>query len=453
MTDDRGERATGKDIVLVTEYFHPSTASTGQLMTDLAVGLVDRGLDLQVYTGQPNYHSGDNERQPHHSTHEGVPVTRIRAPQVRQSSLPRRLFNWVVFTGWMVVALAMDRQDDRELLFTSNPPFLPIAMWLLCRLKGWEYTYIVYDLYPDVIVESGYLNPEKPYLAVVYRAWKWIHRYVFHDAARVVALGPVMRNRIAKEADPRFDASKVEIIHNWADGEFIEPVPKQENPFSQEHDLVEPFTLVYSGNIGANHDLETVIRAADRLRDEPVKFFIIGEGDNKSNITDLAASLDLDSDTVEFLPYQDLDVLPYSLTAGDASIVTVSEGMKGLCVSSKLYTSLATDQPALVISEPNDDEARIVESHNAGEHVTQGNVDRLVAVVRKWKSSPETVERQGHNAREAFEASFTKEHCIDEYYRLLSADGTVEKTDQAASLDTEQSVVTGDGTKRSTDLT
>jgi hypothetical protein len=114
MTDDREERDAGKDMVLVAEYFHPSTASTGQLMTDLAVGLVDRGLDLQVYTGQPNYHSGDNERQPRHSTHEGVPVTRIRAPQVRQSSLPRRLFNWVVFTGWMVVELAMDRKTTEN---------------------------------------------------------------------------------------------------------------------------------------------------------------------------------------------------------------------------------------------------------------------------------------------------------------------------------------------------
>lgn len=435
MSDERLDREDDGEFVLVTEYFHPSTASTGQLMTELAVGLAERGLDLQVYTSQPNYHSGDNERQPHRSTHEGVPVRRLRAPQVRQSSLPRRLLNWVVFTIGMLVTLGTDRVDDRELLFTSNPPFLPSAMWLLCRLKGWEYTYIVYDLYPDVIVESGYLDPQRPHWAVLYRTWKRIHRRVFHDASNVVALGPVMRDRIAREAAPGFDASKVEIIHNWADGEFIRPVPKTENPFSREHDLVEPFTLVYSGNIGANHDLETVVRAASRLRDDPVKFLVIGEGDNKANVVDLAASLDLDTDTIEFLPYQDLDVLPHSLTAGDASIVSVSDGMKGLCVSSKLYTSLATGQPVLVISEPDDDEARIVESHDAGEHVTQGDVDRLTAVVRKWESDPSLVEEQGRNARAAFDASFTKDQCIAEYYRLLSGAKEPEQTDRAVAAD------------------
>ncbi|MFC7026560.1 hypothetical protein ACFQH8_01595 [Halomicroarcula sp. GCM10025710] len=113
---------TETEYLLVTEYFHPDTASTGQLMTDLAVGLQERGLDLSVYTGQPNYHSGENERQPVRSVHEGVFVRRIRAPQVRQSSLVRRLFNWTVFTAWMSVVLLFDQTDrERELVFVTCP--------------------------------------------------------------------------------------------------------------------------------------------------------------------------------------------------------------------------------------------------------------------------------------------------------------------------------------------
>lgn len=412
-TETSGET---KQYTLVTEYFHPDTASTGQLMTDLAVGLVERELNLEVYTSQPNYHSGTNERQPRKSTHEGVPVTRIRAPQLRQSSLPRRLFNWVVFTLWMVGVLGLQRAPRRELVFTSNPPFLPAAMWALCRLKGWEYTYIVYDLYPDVLVASGYIDQG----SLVRRGWSKLNTRVFGDARNVVALGPVMRDRIADSAGDSFDREKVEIIHNWEDEEFIKPVAKEENPFSEEHGLVDQFTLVYSGNIGANHDLETVVRAAERCRDENVKFLIIGEGDKKSDIVDLAASFDLDEETVTFLPYQDLEVLPYSLTSGDVSIVTVSEGMEGVCVSSKLYTSLATGQPTLVISNPRDDEAKIVEAHGAGTQVTQGDVDALVDAIEEWRTNEELVERQGKNAREAFVSHFTKDRSVDDYYRMLS---------------------------------
>ena len=175
-----------REYVLVTEYFHPDTASTGQLMTDLAVGLHERGLDVQVYTGQPNYHSGENEGQPVEGTHEGVPIRRIRGLQVRQSSLPRRLFNWAVFTIWMSVVLLLDSTEkERELLFVTCPPILPEAMWAVCRLRGWEYTYIAYDLYPDSPVELGYVKRG----GLLHQFWEAIDRRAFRNAKHIVALG------------------------------------------------------------------------------------------------------------------------------------------------------------------------------------------------------------------------------------------------------------------------
>ncbi|SFR66901.1 glycosyltransferase family 4 protein [Halogeometricum limi] len=406
-----------KEFALVTEYFHPDTASTGQLMTELAVGLEDRGLDMTVYTSQPNYHSGSNDRQPRTSVHDGVLVKRIRAPQFRQSSLPRRLFNWAVFTVWMSVALLVSRpRRERELVFVSNPPMLPVAMWAVAKLRGWEYTYVVYDLYPDQPVELGYLSEDD----LVTRLWSRLHQYALHDAAHVVVLGPVMRERVIRRAGPGFDPEKVEIIHNWEDETFIEPREKADNWFSDEHGLVEPFTVFYSGNIAHFHDLETVVEAAAELEDEEVQFLIIGEGDNKRNIVELAERLGVKDETVKFLPYQDWDDLPYSLTCGDVSIVAVREGFEGVCVSSKLYTSMAAGTPVLCIAQPDDDESRIVREADAGITVAQGDVQGVVEAVRRWRDDPELVEIQGRNAREAFEQNFTATRSIDAYYEVLS---------------------------------
>jgi glycosyltransferase involved in cell wall biosynthesis len=413
--------STETEYVLVSEYFHPDTASTGQLMTDLAVGLEARGLDMTVYTGQPNYHSGENEKQPRVSTHEGVLVKRIRAPQLRQSSLPRRLFNWFVFTGWMFVALlASSAEKDRELIVLSNPPMLPPAMWLVCKLRGWDYTYIVYDLYPDQPVELGYI-PED---SVVENVWSRLNARAFGGAEHIVALGPVMRDRIAENAGPGFDSEKITIIHNWEDEEFIEPVPKEENWFSEEHGLVERFTVLYSGNIGEFHDLETVVEAAAAFENEDVQVLIIGEGDNKDAIVNRAEALGLRGDTVRFLPYQPWDDLPYSLTSGDVSIVTVNEGFEGICVSSKLYSAMAAGMPVLGIAQPYDDEARIIDSFDAGMHVPQGDTDGVIEAIDTWKDDAELVDEQGRNARRAFEQRFTKDQSVDRYYRLLT-DGSV----------------------------
>jgi glycosyltransferase involved in cell wall biosynthesis len=406
-----------KEFVLVTEYFHPDTASTGQLMTDLAVGLRERGLDMTVYTGQPNYHSGANERQPQVTTHEGVTVKRIRAPQLRQSSLPRRLFNWFVFTVWMSFALLVSRpRKDRELVFVSNPPMLPLAMWAVSKLRRWKYTYIVHDLYPDQPVELGYMT-KGGFLESV---WSALHRYTFRDATNVVALGPAMKARIAQGAGPGFDEEKVETIHNWADEDFVKPMDKADNWFSREHDLVEPFTVLYSGNIAHFHDLETVVKAAAKLSDRDVQFMIIGEGDNKRNIVELAEELGVNDGTVRFLPYQDWEDLPYSLTAGDVSVVAVREGFEGVCVSSKLYTSMAAGMPVLCITQPYDDEARIVDTADAGIHVAQGDVDGVAEAIMRWTDHPQLVESQGRNARKMFEENFTIDHSIDAYYQLLT---------------------------------
>lgn len=410
-----------KEYVLVTEYFHPDTASTGQLMTDLAVGLQERGLDFTVYTGQPNYHSGENENQPRVSTYEGVLVKRIRAPQVRQSSLPRRLFNWFVFTGWMFFALLVSRADnERELVVLSNPPMLPPAMWLVARIRGWEYTYIVYDLYPDQPVELGYISEG----GLIDRVWSWFNAKAFHGAKHIVALGPVMRDRITENAGAGFDAGKITIIHNWEDEDFIEPTPKEENWFSEDHDLVDPFTVLYSGNIGEFHDLETVVKAAAEFKNENVRFLIIGEGDNKETIVEIAEDRGIRGDTVQFLPYQPWDDLPYSLTSGDVSVVTVKEGFEGVCVSSKLYSAMAAGMPVLGITQPYDDEAKIIDAFDAGIHVPQRDVQGVVTAIRTWKADQELVEEQGRNAREAFEQQFTEDQSVDRYYRLLS-DGEV----------------------------
>jgi len=406
-----------KEYVLVTEYFHPDTASTGQLMTDLAVGLQERGLDMTVYTGQPNYHSGDNEKQPRVSLYKDVLVNRIRAPQLRQSSLPRRLFNWAVFTVWMFFTMLFSRTDkEREVIFVSNPPFLPVAMWLACRLRGWNYTYIVYDLYPDQPAELDYIEEN----GFIDRVWGLLNRRAFLAADHVVALGPVMKERISRNAGPKFDSAKVEIIHNWEDEEFIRPRAKEENWFSKEHDLVDQFTILYSGNIGEFHDLETLVEAAAAFEDEDVQFLIIGEGDNKETIVSLAEELGLRGDTVRFLPYQPWDDLPYSLTSADASVVTVKEGFEGICVSSKLYTAMAAGEPVLTIAQPDDDESQIVDQFDAGIHVAQGDVSGIVEAIETWQENPELTDQQGTNARQAFEENFTTDASIDEYYRMLT---------------------------------
>lgn len=407
------------EYILVAQYFHPDTASTGQLMTDLSVGLRKRGMDLTVYTTQPNYHSGDFDKQPRVERHEGVFVKRIRAPQFKQTSLFRRAFNWFVYTIWMAIVLLISSDNgEREVVFVSNPPFFGIAMWSVCRLRNWDYTYIIYDLWPEKGIEFGFYSEG----GWIDRLWSFFHTQVLRDAKRIVVLGPKMREQILEYDSGNNLEDKVRIVDNWADADFIEPREKSKNWFSKKHGLVNTFSLVYSGNIGLFHDLETVIRASTKFDPEDLQILIIGEGDNKESMVKLAERLGVRGNVVNFLPYQPREYLPYSLTSADVSIVTVEKGFEGTCVSSKLYTALAVGQPVLVVAQPDCDEARIINKYNAGEQVSPGDANGLKETIHRWKDDPNLVEQQGKNARQAFENNFTKEISIGKYYDVLTDD-------------------------------
>jgi len=307
---------------------------------------------------------------------------------------------------------------EQRIVFVSNPPFFGIAMWAVCAMKRWKYTYIVYDFWPEKGIKFGFYDER----GVVDRVWTALHARVFEAAERVVTLGEKMKHEIVSYSPSRL-SEKTTIIHNWADAEFITPVDKTENWFSEKHGLVERFTLLYSGNIGLFHDLETPIRGVAASGSD-TKFLVIGEGDNKESMMDVADSLNCRPETVEFLPYQPHEDLPYSLTCADVAVVTVQEGFEGTCVSSKLYTALASGQALLVVAQPNADEAQIVQKYDAGQQVEQGDVSGVVNAIRRWQSDPELLNRQGRNARAAFEEHFTKERSIDRYYEILSEDTT-----------------------------
>ena len=415
------------EYVLVTQYFQPDTAATGQLMTDLAVGLESLGVDMVVYTTQPNYHSGDFDRQPRREVYEGVDIHRIQAPQFRQTSLLKRAFNWFVYTVWMSgVLLVSSKAKDREVVFVSNPPFFPLSMWGVCRLRGLSYTYIVHDLWPEKGIEFGFWSEG----GIVDRVWSTLHARVFWDADAIITLGDRMRDGILQyDADNDIER-RVTVIHNWADANFIRPKSKENNWFSKEHGLIDELTLLYSGNLGLFHDVETPIRGV-AASEADTKFLVIGEGDAREHLIDVAEDLSVRGNCVEFLPYQPRENLPYSLTCADVAVVAVGEGFKGTCVSSKLYTALATGQPVLVISAPDTDEARVVTDNDAGQQVSPGDVEGVVEAIRRWHENPALLERQGGNARELFEQQFTKEHAIDQYYQVL-VDKTPESSDVSA---------------------
>lgn len=211
---------------------------------------------------------------------------------------------------------------------------------------------------------------------------------------------------------------KIKVIHNWADGNFIKPIDKCNNWFCKKYGLKDKFVVLYSGNIGRYHDLETVILVAERLKHlEDIKFVFIGEGDKKRKILQMAQDLKLEN--ALFLPFQPREYLPYSLTCGDVSIVTLEKGLEGLSVPCKLYTALAAGQAIWGLVGNSSEVVEIIKKHECGFRTDQGDVSSAVRSLTKLYSDRQLLATTKENARKCFEKNFDKSVAIEKYLEIV----------------------------------
>ncbi|RXK47448.1 glycosyltransferase family 4 protein [Halorientalis pallida] len=409
---------TDGSITLLTEYFYPEEASTAQLLTRLTTRL-EAHFDVSVVTAYPNYHDEDrSETVPKRSVHDGVNISRVRGTRFDKDSLPLRVLNWLSFSLLALVRLFSGRSERDVLFVLSNPPILPFVAWVYKRLRGTPYVYLIYDMYPDMPIALGLLSDD----GIIAQIWERAMVVIYRDADRIVVLGDSMERRLLEkmEEDSAFDPEKIEVIPNWEDETFIKPMAKEDNDFAVEHDTIDPFTLLYSGNIGRFHELETAIEAIAQLKQQgrmDIQLLVIGEGAKKDELRRMVDRRDIEN--VQFFPFQPLERLPETLTCGDASLVGIQPEMEGMCVSSKLYSSLAAGMPVLAVVGEGDEVARVVREHDCGAYVRPGDVDATATILQRWADDDKQASRLGRNARSCFEARYTLDHAAEEYTELF----------------------------------
>ncbi|MFQ6537977.1 MULTISPECIES: glycosyltransferase family 4 protein [Aphanothece] len=407
----RQQRSRKARLTLVNQFFPPDYAATGQLLDDLTRRLASSGLQSQILTGMPNYAGGAREA----ASLEFEPNRCIRRTRVTRF-WPRRIRGRAVnglFFCLRIAARLMRYSWRGDLLcYTTEPPYLPIVGWLVHRLTATPYLLIIYDLYPEVLVELKVL-PADHWLC---RLWRHGNRLALAAAQEVVVLSQPMADRIAALAPAV--RHKLQVIPSWADPETIRPLAKLANPFVREHGLEQAFTVLYSGNQGRCHDLVTLVAAAAILQAErDIVFLIQGDGPQNTRLRHLVADLNLAN--CRFLPWQDPAVLPLALAAADLAVVSVGIQGEGLVAPSKLYGHLAAGTPIAAITPATSYLRPLVENGGCGRWFANGDAVGLAAWIRALHADPPQVAAYGRAARELLLATASLEKVSAAYLSLI----------------------------------
>jgi glycosyltransferase involved in cell wall biosynthesis len=395
---------------VITQFFPPDYAATGQLIEELVRHLGRLGVDIEVFTGQPGY-AFRTASAPAVERQGRVQIQRSRTAKFCCNRIRSKAINGVLFMLRATLYLMSAARRRDIVLLTTAPPFLPFLGYLAYLLFRLKYICILYDLYPDIAITLGVI-PKHHWLCQI---WQAVNRRIFRAAKEIIVLSPTMKLQVVANCPEVAD--KISVIHSWADPNWIVPIAKQDNWFAHQYCLVKKFTVLYSGNIGRCHDIHTILEAAYHLQDEQIKFVVIGGGAKREEFIKEVNRLKLKN--FLFLPYQDKDVLPYSLTACDLSLVSVDANMESLVAPSKLYPALATGRPVAVICPRHSYLKQLIAEANCGYTFDNTQSYDLAQFIRQLSRDSKLAQKMGKAAREYVQSYFTVEAISKQYLQVL----------------------------------
>ena len=331
-------------------------------------------------------------------------VVRHALPYDRSSAL-RRFLTWSVFTMVVMVRLILGRRD-KFLLVTTNPTLMPLAAWFLNCVVGQPYGIYEFDVYPQVAAVMGMFGQN----SILFRIWNTLHRPALRRASFVVTL----RSRMAAELMsicPEIDPP-VTVIPNWVDTEWIQPLQRSLNNFAANHALQAKLVVGYAGNMGATHSVETILKVARFLREDPIQFLFIGDGTKKHLVEEAIRSGELPN--VQLLPWFQYEHLAEPLASLDISVVTIASGYKDFIIPSKTINALSAGSAILGISRPPNDLEKLIYGGQCGANFSPDDVSGIAAWLREMSQSDDILDDLKRAARALALEQYRETKCAAE---------------------------------------
>ncbi len=399
-------------MLFINQFFWPDSSATSQQLTDLVTGLAARGEHIEVLCGDSGgYAAAAGSQAPNATVH------RVKAAPFTRGKVGR-VFSYLSFYATAFLRGLTLRKPDVVVSMTT-PPLISVLGTCIQMLRGSRHYIWEQDVYPDIAVDLAHIRHGSLLHRVTGALADWSRRH----ADGVIVLGECMRDRLVSRG---IAPTKIFVAEHWANSASITPMPRPGNP----NELV----MLYSGNLGLAHDLDTLLGTILALRDDPrFRFLFVGTGGRRKTLTEFCETNGIDS--VEMRPFVARDKLSEGLAAGDIGLVTQQESACGSVVPSKVYGILAAARPLLFIGPASATPARIIRRHNCGWHFEVGDVAGVTKLLQRLTRNRQEVTEAGARARQALLSFYDLPESVDRIGDILgAAPRTGHKTRATAEL-------------------
>ena len=394
--------------LFVNRFYYPDLSGTSRMLTQLTEDMVNHGQDITVITSRFSY-LGGTDAWPEHGQHRGVTILRVWSTHFGRRSGVGRLVDYVSFSMSAFWAVIRHKPVD-WLVVLADPPMLSVLAAVAKKLLKCQAACWLQDVFPQIAIQSGILKQG------LFSGWmSRVARWSLESLDRVVVIGRCMEQKLLDEG---FSGKNIVRIPNWADGTQLLPLERGSNLFISEHGLEQRFVLMYSGNLGIVHEVETVenvLRCTNVL--SHFTMCVIGDGAQTGHLQRVAQEEQWTH--VRFLPYQPEETLCFSLTAAHVHLVTLKPDMSGLSVPSKIYGILAAGRPAIFIGPDGSEVATILREAQCGFVTRPGDHQAVVKALITYRDDQALLQEHGRRARAYFDTYCSRSLGTGRFVELL----------------------------------
>ena len=414
-----------KRLLIFAHYYAPDVASTGQIVQDIAEGIVDE-FEVTVVCVVPSYTGlieEEYKKQPYYFEEmNGVKIIRVRVPEFSKNNKVSRVRNIVAY--FMRALCATVKSGNQDYIFSiSQPPILGGLLGVIAKwLKRAKFIYNIQDFNPEQVMAVGYSRN-----AFILKAAMLLDKFSCRHSDLVITVGrdlvETLKNRFNNQMVPNHI-----MINNWIDEKNIHPLDSQNEGvirFKQQYGLENGFVIMYSGNIGLYYDLENIIRVIQEFKPgttsrdgREVAFAFIGEG---TLLTDLKRYVkEHDMYNVVFIPYQPKSDLIYSLNAADVHWCVNAKGIRGVSCPSKAYGIMAVGKPIIGVLEQGTEVRTLIDEIGCGKCCEPGEYQGIKEIIQLYLNCVTSeLSTMGNLGRIYIERYLTKSISVDKYREAI----------------------------------
>lgn len=384
------------NILVVCQYYYPEPFR----ITDICESLVKRGHEVTVMTGLPNYPEGEILKEYRNGSKRkeklnGVNV--IRCYEIGRGKSKIKLFlNYFSYaTSATFKALCMKDQYDVILVNQLSPVMMGIPAMVYKKRFKKRILFYCLDLWPDSLAAGGIKQN-----SLIYKFFYKLSRWIYSSADLILITSSMFANYFRDVL--KLNETNIRHLPQYAEDLFTLNLENNSTSSGKS----KTFNFVFAGNIGEMQSVETIIRAANELKNtEDISFHIIGDGSRLEDCKKLSNELNISS--IKFYGRRPVEEMPQYYAMADAMLITLKANKTlSLTLPGKVQSYMAAGKTILGAI---DGETRLViEKAACGYTCEAENYKALAKLIKEFCMSNER-EQMGRNAHNFYLDNYDKE--------------------------------------------